>query len=258
MSEIPLLPVYDSADPRCLDIVTSAGHDYLAGKFLLRAPRDLTPVPLVDLLETERFETIVDLFQSRFPGVDRRALVSFWSLFYLSTVGIGVTVAAVVYGVRLPLALDSLALLQAPDGQPQALLLPHGGTRSEEPVGVEMLQALLRDHCAPLVEAIAHGQKVSKRMLWTNLIVYLDWVLRDIGALLDDDAVSDCLAALASPGFADSAKNPLFGLLRHDPATGEPLRKVCCLRYSIPGVGGCGGVCPLPEGREAVQAVAAE
>lgn len=258
MSEIPPLPFYDGADPRCLDIVTSAGHDYLTGKFLLQAPQTHQAIPLAELLEPARLEAVIDLYQSRFPGVDRRALVSFWSLFYLSTLGIGVMVAAVVYRVRLPLALEQLVLLQEPTGQPKALLLPHGGTRSQEPVGVEMLQALLDDHCAPLIESIARGQKVSKRMLWTNLAVYLDWVIREIGAHLGEDAVRESQAALRAQAFADGMKNPLFGLLKTDPATSEPLRKVCCLRYAISGVGGCGGVCPLPEGRQSAHAAAAE
>ncbi len=30
---------------------------------------------------------------------------------------------------------------------------------------------------------------------------------------------------------------------------GHGRRRVCCLRYALPGVPGCGMVCPLPEGR---------
>jgi ferric iron reductase protein FhuF len=258
MSEIPHLQAFDGADQRCLDLVTSAGHDYLAGKFLLAAPGDKVSTPLAALLDAAHFEAVTADYGLRHPGVDRRAIVSLWSLFYLSTVGIGVIVAASVYGVRLPLALQDLCVLHEKGGPPAAILLPHGGARYDGPVGVEALQALVRDHCDPLIEAIARGQKVSKRMLWNNLVVYLDWVIREIGAHIGDDAVADVLTALHAPQFADGMKNPLHGLLRRDGTSGEPVRKVCCLRYCVPGVGGCGGMCPLPEGRAAAQAIAAE
>jgi ferric iron reductase protein FhuF len=167
-------------------------------------------------------------------------------------------IAAIVYRVRLPLGLDEVILLHDRNGSPEAVLLPHGGVRSAEPVGVEALQGLVREHCEPLIEAIARGQKVSKRMLWNNLIVYLDWVIREIGAHIGEAAVVDVMAALHAPQFADGSKNPLNGLLRRDETSGEQVRKVCCLRYCVPGVGGCGAVCPLPEGRASAQAVAAE
>lgn len=258
MSDIPLLERFDPADQHCLDLATSAGHDYLKGKFRLSARNAATSTPLAALLDDACFDAVISGYAARHPGVDRRAIVSLWSLFYLSTVGIGVVVAAVVYRVRLPLDLQGLALAHDDGGLPQALLLPHGGSRSPEPVGVEMLEMLLTIHCEPLIAAIARGQKVSKRMLWNNLVVYLDWALREIGAHIGAEAVADSLAALHAPLLSDGSRNPLHGLLRRDEVSGEATRKVCCLRYCVPGVGGCGGVCPLPEGRAPVQAVAAE
>jgi ferric iron reductase protein FhuF len=225
---------------------------------VLSAQGNGAAVRLNDLLDSACFDREIDPYQRRFPGVDRRALVSLWSLSYLSMVGIGVMVAGVVYNVRLPLALSELSVLHDQDGRPSALVLPHAGLRSERPVGADMLQALVFEHCAPLVDAIARGQKVSKRMLWTNLAVYLDWILREIGAHIGAEAVAESMAALQAPHFSNGMINPLHGLLRPENGSGEPRRKVCCLRYCVPGVGGCGGVCPLPEGRASTLAVAAE
>jgi ferric iron reductase protein FhuF len=258
MTDIAELTAFDERDPRCLDLVTSAGHDYLAGKFFLSAPDDKIATPLAALLDEACFDALIAAFAQQHPTVDRRAVTSLWSLYFLSTSAIGVMVAAIAYRVRLPMALDGVFLLHDRSGSPQGLLLPHGGVRSVEPVGVEMLQALVRDHCAPLVEAIARGQKVSKRMLWNNLIVYLDWAIREIGAHIGEGAIGDVMAALHAPQFADATKNPLHGLLRRDECSGEPLRKVCCLRYCVPGIGGCGGLCPLPEGRASAVSIAAE
>lgn len=258
MTGIAELTAFDELDPRCLDLVTSAGHDYLAGKFFLSAPDGKIATPLAALLDEACFDALIAAFAQLHPNVDRRAATSLWSLYFLSTSGIGVMAAAIVYRVRLPLALDGVFLLHDRNGSPQGLLLPHGGARSADPIGVEALQSFVRDFCTPIIEAIARGQKLSKRMLWNNLIVYLDWIIREIGAHLGDAAVADVIEALHAPHFVDGAKNPLHGLLRRDETSGEPMRKVCCLRYCVPGIGGCGGLCPLPEGRASAVSIAAE
>ncbi|MBS1165685.1 MAG: TonB-dependent siderophore receptor [Proteobacteria bacterium] len=53
--------------------------------------------------------------------------------------------------------------------------------------------------------------------------------------------------------LADGTDNPLQGLIKRIPDAGgtslQSQRKVCCLRYLVPGVGGCGATCPLPQGR---------
>ena len=89
-------------------------------------------------------------------------------------------------------------------------------------------------------------------MLWSNVAVYADWVIRELGAAMPErrDAA---LALLDSKTWPDGTSNPLYGWVRQETAPDGSCfsqRRICCLRYILPGVPGCGMICPIPAGRE--------
>jgi len=92
--------------------------------------------------------------------------------------------------------------------------------------------------------------RLSPRPLWCDAAGYLNWIVRELDPG-NDEAEGLALFAKTLP---DGSDNPLHGLIKRLPgADGNAVltqRKVCCLRYMVPGVGGCGETCPLPQGRQ--------
>lgn len=94
----------------------------------------------------------------------------------------------------------------------------------------------------------AHG--VTRRLLWSNGATILEWTPSQASA---DDvlsrAVAECgLARLAEAKMPGEACNPLLRPVRYiDESTIAVRRRVCCLRYLLPGEDHCGSLCLLPE-----------
>ncbi|QRM54193.1 siderophore-iron reductase FhuF [Sinorhizobium sp. BG8] len=91
---------------------------------------------------------------------------------------------------------------------------------------------------------------VSQRLLWNNAAAYLSWIVGEIEVF--GGAQSPCGKCLMeNECWSDGKRNPLYGTIRTCEKDGNcfSCRKVCCLRYALPGVCGCGNLCPLPQGR---------
>jgi ferric iron reductase protein FhuF len=115
----------------------------------------------------------------------------------------------------------------------------------------EAMQDAIRHHAAPVIEAMATTGKVSPKLLWSNLAVYADWAIREFGAE-DQTLQAAALDLVTCETWPDGWRNPMSGQLRRENDTDGACftrRKVCCLRYLLPGVPGCGMICPLPAGR---------
>ena len=62
-------------------------------------------------------------------------------------------------------------------------------------------------------------------------------------------------ALFSQSHLPDGSANPFLGCLRHDVEGEETVcrRKVCCLRYLLPGIPSCGELCALPAQRKQCQ-----
>lgn len=226
---------------------------YCRGKFVLRARDDQSVVGCAELVEQGVFARVIDRYAGQYPGADRRAVVSMWSMYYFSTLMISGAVSGLVLGMNIPAAIDRLKLVSDGEtGAPAAFLLPGGGWHLETAGNPEMaMEAVLRDHAAPLVRAIARHGGVSERLLWNNASAYLSWIVGEIATFKGGMGAACGACLMENECWSDGRRNPLFGTIRLCEKNGNcfSCRKVCCLRYALPGVCGCGDLCPLPQGR---------
>lgn len=228
-------------------------YPYCRGYFLLRPPQDSVVVECRDLLSTEVFAGLIDRFATSFPGADRRAVVSMWTMYYFSILMIGTAIAALEAHRVLPVALDHVGVCIKPKlGAPHAFVLPDFGAETNATDTDQALDAAVRMHAEPLVEAIAKGAGVSRKLLWTNISGYLFWIVDEVSRLSGPEHAAGWPELVRAKSWPDGRANPLHDLIRSVPdENGAPVarRRVCCLRYVLPGVAGCGAICPLPAGR---------
>lgn len=224
-----------------------AGH--LQGKLRLAAPPGGGAVACRDLFTAEGFDKALAPLMARYPSADRRAVVSLWSLYYFSTLAIVPVILWRRLGVVLPLALDDVSMIAAPDtGLPEAFLLPDSGEVVADLRASQALRAMIEDHLRPAIAFMSGHCRLSPRLLWCNAAGYIDWIARELDP--GDDAAKG-LELFSPYKLANGADNPLHGSIKRI-SVGDGVqsqRKVCCLRYLVPGVGGCGATCPLPQGR---------
>lgn len=222
---------------------------------LVLAPREgARTIACRELIEPDVFSGLIDRFAVQYPNSDRRAVVSMWTLYYFSTLTIAMAVVGLEMRLLAPIALDDASVCVDPEtAAPLAFQLPELGRKVEGMSFAAALAPMLRDHAEPLIAAMVRNERVGRRMLWNNVAAYLDWMVAEIGRASDRPEAAGEAELYRLETWPGGMKNPLFGLIRSEQdEKGEThgCRKVCCLRYSLPGVGGCGFSCPLPQGRQ--------
>ncbi|MCL6707757.1 siderophore-iron reductase FhuF [Pseudomonas sp. R2.Fl] len=246
-----------AADPLLLDRLlketTGDKYAYCHGKFLLECPEGVEQVRCGDLRDPIRFDGIIDRFAEKYGRVDRRAVVSMWTMYYFSTLAIGAAVHWLELRRKLPLDLNGMAVCLDPvTGEPQTFILPSAGEAAEECDIHAGLAPLVRGHMLPLVDVMAVNGNVSPRLIWSNVVAYLAWIVDEIGRLTDPSLAEEGKELLHAPTWPGELRNPMAGLIQpgaEDCGDAAPRRRICCLRYALPGVPGCGMSCPLPGGR---------
>lgn len=226
-------------------------YPYAKGYFMLRPPEDTEIVSCRDLLVPATLTALLERFAVSFPDSDRRAVASLWSMYYFSTLTIGAAIAALEAGRTLPLKLDEIGLcLQNGTAQPHGFLL--SGPGHEGGSETTALEEVLKRHAEPLIEALVVAGRVSRKLLWSNVLSYLGWIVDEIAGSSVGGAAPRWAGLVRDRSWPDGWLNPMHGLIRPEvDESGAPCarRRVCCLRYALPSIGGCGAICPIPAGR---------
>lgn len=210
-------------------------------------------VPAEDLLRTPELGEALDRFAEPYGEGDRRAVASLWSQWYLGTLVVPAVAAGLLLERVLPLGIEDVEVALDEDRRhPVAFRLPGGGTRDGEADAFERFAPLFRGHVGPLVSALADHAGLAARALWGNAGRYLQWTLEEIASLeRGEGAAAAGRRLLDEPTSPDGRENPLhdtIGSVEEEGST-TTRRRVCCLRYLLPGVEGCADLCPLPEVR---------
>lgn len=206
-------------------------------------------IPVERLLQPETIDPLVGHFARRYPSADRRAVVSAWSQWYFGAVVVPATAAALLLNRVPPLCSGGAAVVIGTEGYPIALRLPNGGSSLPAASTFDRFAPLVRRHLDPLIVGMAGRFGVAPRLLWSNAASTAEWTLREVEALPDapPDVGAHGDRLFGSRTWPDGWPNPLFAPTRRVEAAGAPARRrrVCCLRYRLPGVADCGSSCPF-------------
>lgn len=224
---------------------------YCSGKFGPDAFPEVPRNTCRDLLGEDGFASLVEPYADRQAGVDRRAALSVWSMYYFSHLAISPAVLWLMFRCAIPLAPGNLDLRLCDETRlPEKIVVRKPEARLPASTIHDAFGALVFDHAAPLIAQFSRAG-LSPRLLWSNFAVYIEWIVREIGRM-DPQRGQEGLALLENKHWPDGRPNPLYGLLsllRSDGPEAFTRRRVCCLRYLLPDMPGCGMVCPLPSGR---------
>lgn len=235
-----------------LEARTGQKYAFAKDRFLLAPPPGQEVVACSALLDPATLEGIIDRFAAGFGDVDRRAVISLWTMYYFSVLTIGAAIAWLELRRVLPLSLDRCRVAIDPaSGAPTAFILEDLGICTDSAVH-QALEPVLRRHAEPLIAAIAAHGRVAPKLIWGNAASYLGWAIEEAGRVTDPALAAEGLPVMTDSHFPDGSRNPLCGAIRDmadDDGNAFKRRRVCCLRYCLPSIGGCGQSCPLPEGR---------
>ncbi|WP_082475823.1 siderophore-iron reductase FhuF [Rhizobium sp. Leaf341] len=241
----------DAFRPPELKSIFTGEHAWCGEKMMLS--RDLAGAqPLAGFFASAAFAGALDRYAQTHGGHDRRAVVSMWSLYYFAALTIPFIVARRADYV-LPIDLDRMTIALADDGLPRAFGLETEGDWSEgnRQEGVDgYVVPLVHQHLAAVVAALKSAAGLAPKLAWNNAAVYIDYAFNTTAPTRDSDGWA-ARQLFEQPALADGTANPFRGCLRHEPA-GETTvcrRKVCCLRYLLPGIPSCGALCALPSQR---------
>lgn len=215
--------------------------------------------PLAALRDPAVFDATLAVFRAGIgagavPGavhgsVDRRALVSYWSQFYLAALATPALTALIRLGRPLPLLFERTSLELDAAGRPARLLVdaedPRPGCgRACLAAARPGLAGLVEDHLRPFVELCCAQCGLAPRVIWGNAAVILDYVAGELGAGTGDQpAGAEVASCLGRCGGAACPRTPLAQALC--PGTAGCRRRTCCLRSRLPGIPSCGALCPL-------------
>ncbi|KVA71223.1 iron reductase [Burkholderia ubonensis] len=183
------------------------------------------------------------------PAVHARALLSQWSKYYFGRAAPAGVVAALLLGRPLDMAPERTFVV-LDDGMPAGLVFAHDalGEPCDDPAP---RYAGLVAHLGAVIDLLAEMGRVTPRVLWSNAGNLLDYLLDVCGAQPCAADPGRDAAWLFRSACVDGESNPLRTPVR-DAVPRSPLlptpfraRRVCCLRYEIPGETQLCGSCPL-------------
>lgn len=238
------------------------------GDRVAAGPGGPTARPASTLRERAVFDAAIAAFGEPFGAADRRAVVSYWTQFYLAALVIPALTGLAHFGRALPLGLDEIDFELDEAGCLARFLVPEA-PRIREGSSQNGLATLVEGHLRPFVELCHTHSGLARRVLWGNVAVIVDRTAEELAAvgaaapaLIETATLLGWRARRDASGtegasvrqgagpmpdcaaIAHGSRSPLADTLRAVGPDGGRCRRVCCLRYRLPGVADCGALCP--------------
>lgn len=227
---------------------------------LVRAKLSLHPDPRLaetatEILDEGRLPGILSRYGNHHGVAPDAFLLSLWSQKYLAVAIIPYIALSLLAGRPLRIGMDEVAFVLDETGEPVALRPPEGRLAFAERQAGDIVPTLYAAHLEPAIARLKRASRLSEKALWGNAAHYLEWAIRQMERhpAVERQAAADALAFLARPQLGSGNTNPLKGAIHYTEEAGRTVRrrKVCCLRYRVPGIEGCGTLCPDRKIREA-------
>ncbi|MGE6786246.1 siderophore-iron reductase FhuF [Ensifer adhaerens] len=242
-------PVVATGGPKALSAAFAGTHAWCNEKMVLSDELS-DGMALPDFFASGAFDRALDIYTEKSGASDRRAVASMWSLYYFSSLTIPYLVARVLDHQVLPVAFARMKVALAEDGLPRTFGVATSGDwqQADDSDIFATLAPLMQGHLREVVGYLKSVGGIAPKLAWNNALVYIDYALRASG-IEPLNAQADAL--IGSKSLPDGTPNPFFDCLRHEEEDGARVcrRKICCLRYLLPGVPSCGSLCALPSQR---------
>lgn len=201
------------------------------------------------LFQPDYFAEFIGALAARHGTDDLLALTSIWSKWYFTSFLAPTLAANLLLQRELPIALGDIGVALSPEGKPLGLRLPHAGNSLPPCSPFERFSTLIQKHLEPVIQVMASVSRASPRLFWSNAGNTFEFVTTriELHPLATAGCSAPARAILESRLHPDGRRNPLFAPVYYkDVGANEPqrLRRICCIRYRLPGIGYCSS-CPL-------------
>ena len=182
-------------------------------------------------------QPLLTRFALQYPGVNRAAVVSQWSMNYLGIL-LPATLACVLTRHGAVDFWGEEAVLLHAQGQPEALGLPAQLPTLTHEQRAVYWSRLIHEHLAPLFTTLAAAGGLAPKILWGNLVAFWDGAFARMDADLSRDGFAEAHQWLEQVTVNDG-RLKLRGLQRmvESPAPQVcprlALRRHCCLHYQL-------------------------
>ena len=196
-------------------------------------------------LQPQMLSELMMRFRPQFATADQRGLASIWANQYFMRLLPPVISAALLLDQRMPLRLEQLAIIV---GLPLVFKLPGSCEPLPPPQNpFERFAHLLDDNLQPFIQALCAHTGVSAKVLWSNAGNYFEAWLGQLQKRSEQpELLLDGQRLLSAAQRPDGSRNPLYAPIRYidiEHADGQVRpwrqRRLCCIRYVLPGVELC-------------------
>ncbi|WP_235007606.1 siderophore-iron reductase FhuF [Caballeronia humi] len=212
----------------------------------LGPPEDTDAIPLSSLADHRA--AILDAMTNVYGGdseLHARALLSQWSKYYFGLAAPAGVVAARLLRRTLDMS-PARTQLVLRAGMPAALYFAENALRppSDDPA---LRYAGLLDHLHAVIDMLASMARIAPRVLWSNAGNLLDYVFEQTTPNPPDDDAAWLFASTSPDGEPNPLRMPLRDMTPRSALLPSPFRarRVCCVRYEIPGETQLCASCPL-------------
>ncbi|WP_250516570.1 siderophore-iron reductase FhuF [Caballeronia sp. INDeC2] len=172
-----------------------------------------------------------------------RALLSQWSKYYFGLAAPAGVAAARLLGRPLDMSPERTHLVLK-DGMPAALHFDADALHTPDADPARRYASLVA-HLDSVIGMIAGMTKIAPRVLWSNAGNLLDYLLANCPSILNDSDID--ATWLFRPADDNPLRTPIRDTTPRSPLLPKPFRarRVCCVRYEIPGETQLCASCPL-------------
>lgn len=193
--------------------------------------------------------TLLDAMVTLYGGereTHARALLSQWTKYYFGFIATAGFVAAAL--LRRPLAMSpDKTHIVLRDGLPVAAYFMRDALQPVECDPARRYTPLV-DHLNTVIGIVCAMTRIAPRVLWSNAGNLLDYLFEQCAPRFDlTDDIAWLFGALDANGEANPLRQPVRQAKPRAASLPNPFsaRRVCCVRYEIPGETQLCGRCPL-------------
>lgn len=233
--------------PRCFaSFAPDSLKPYLENVWLGPPEEGGDAIPLSSLVAHRA--ALLDAMTNLYGGdsdLHARALLSQWSKYYFGLAAPAGVVAARLLRRNLDMS-PARTQLVLRAGMPAALYFAENALHppSDDPA---LRYAGLLDHLHAVIDMLASMARIAPRVLWSNAGNLLDYVLEQTTPSPPGDDAAWLFASASPDGEPNPLRMPLRDMKPRSALLPSPFRarRVCCVRYEIPGETQLCASCPL-------------